>query len=91
MAAPVVNVDEVEFRPRSAAVPGTAVKRFGASLAPVGSLIGAKQLGYNITAVPPGKSAFPFHSHRVNEEMFFVLHGTGELSTPEKRSPAIWP
>lgn len=79
MAAPVVNVDEVEFRPRSAAVPGTAAKRFEASFAPVGSLIGAKQLGYNITAVPPGKSAFPFHSHRVNEEMFFVLHGTGEL------------
>lgn len=33
MAAPVVNVDEVEFRPRSAAVPGTAAKRFEASFA----------------------------------------------------------
>ena len=26
-----------------------------------------------------GKRAFPFHSHRVNEEMFFVLEGKGEI------------
>jgi uncharacterized cupin superfamily protein len=76
---PILNIDEVEFRPRSAAVPDDAAERFEASFARVGSLIGATQLGYNITAVPPGKSAFPYHSHRVNEEMFFVLQGMGEL------------
>jgi uncharacterized cupin superfamily protein len=37
--------------------------------------IGAKQLGYNLTAVPPGKRAYPFHSHRVQEEMFYVIEG----------------
>jgi uncharacterized cupin superfamily protein len=26
-----------------------------------------------------GKRAFPFHSHWVNEEMFFVLEGKGEI------------
>ena len=36
-------------------------------------------LHYNLTAVPPGKRAFPFHNHRVNEEMFFILEGTGEV------------
>jgi uncharacterized cupin superfamily protein len=60
-------------------VPSPAADRFEASFARVGSVIGAKQLGYNIAAVPPGKSAFPYHSHRVNEEMFFVLHGAGDL------------
>jgi uncharacterized cupin superfamily protein len=29
--------------------------------------------------VPPGKRAFPFHVHHVNEELFFVLSGSGEL------------
>lgn len=37
------------------------------------------ELGYNLTAVPPGKRAFPFHSHRADEEMFFTLEGSGEV------------
>ena len=36
-------------------------------------------MGYNVTVLPPGKRAFPFHSHRINEEMFFVLEGAGEI------------
>ena len=48
-------------------------------MAPVGPRIGAQLLGYNITAVPPGKRAFPLHNHHVNEEMFFILSGSGEL------------
>ena len=27
----------------------------------------------------PGKRAFPFHNHQVNEEMFFVIAGSGEV------------
>ena len=53
--------------------------RFDATLAPVGSRIGARQLGYNVTTVAPGKRAFPFHNHHVNEELFFVLEGEGTL------------
>ncbi len=40
-----------------------------------------------MTIVPAGKRAFPFHSHRVNEEMFFVLEGEGELRIGEQRFP----
>jgi len=36
---------------------------------------------------PPGKRAFPFHSHRVNEEMFFILEGEGEIRIGEARHP----
>lgn len=81
MTKPIVNIADVQFQPHTAptVVPATAVDRFEAKFARVGWLVGAKQLGYNITAVPPGKRAFPRHSHRVNEEMFFVLQGTGEL------------
>jgi uncharacterized cupin superfamily protein len=81
MTKPVVNIADLEFHPRpaSAAVPIAAAAKFEAKFARIGPLVGARQLGYNITAVPAGKRAFPRHSHRVNEEMFFVLQGTGEV------------
>src|ERR1700687_314019 len=54
-------------------------ERCAARLAPIGSKLGAKKLGYNITVVEAGKRAFPFHHHHANEEMFFILEGTGTL------------
>ena len=40
--------------------------------ATVGSRIGARLLGYNVSVLPPGKAQCPFHSHRGEEEMFLV-------------------
>ena len=51
----------------------------GAILGQVGVEVGAQKLGYNVTKLPPGKRAFPLHNHRINEEMFFVLEGEGEV------------
>jgi len=81
MTAPIINIDEIELesRPAAFAATGDAANRYDARMGRVGTRIGAKQLGYNVTAVPPGKRAFPVHSHRVNEEMFYVIHGTGEV------------
>ena len=45
----------------------------------IGPLIGAKDLGYSYDVVPPGKSSCPFHSHRGEEEMFFIVKGAGML------------
>ncbi|HEY3533816.1 MAG TPA: cupin, partial [Casimicrobiaceae bacterium] len=39
----------------------------------VGQVLGAKDLGYSYDIVPPGKRACPFHSHRGEEEMFFIV------------------
>ncbi len=33
--------------------------------------------------VPPGKAAVPYHYHMRNEEVFFILSGTGLLKSPE--------
>ncbi len=41
--------------------------------------IGAKKLAYNLTELAPGRAQCPFHSHRAEEEMFFILEGEGEL------------
>ena len=39
--------------------------------------IGLSKIGARYIEVPPGKSSCPFHVHHVEEEMFFVLEGTG--------------
>jgi uncharacterized cupin superfamily protein len=45
----------------------------------IGPLLGAKELGYSYDVVPPGKRSCPFHSHRGEEEMFFIVRGAGTL------------
>lgn len=89
MTKPVINTADIKLEPRPAAFApsGPAAERFDARMGFIGPRIGAQKLGCNITAVPPGKRAFPFHNHRVNEEMFFVLHGTGEVRIGESTYP----
>ena len=81
MQRPILNVDDVTFAPRSQdfAPKGDLANQFEVRVGRVANLIGARKLGYNLTVIPPGKSAYPFHSHRTNEEMFFILEGTGEI------------
>jgi uncharacterized cupin superfamily protein len=45
----------------------------------IGPLLGAKDLGYSYDVVAPGKRSCPFHSHRGEEEMFFIVKGSGML------------
>jgi uncharacterized cupin superfamily protein len=52
---------------------------FAAKLGQFGPLIGMKQLGCRLVIVPPGRKAWPFHNHHVNEEMFVILDGVGTL------------
>ncbi|HNK19307.1 MAG TPA: cupin domain-containing protein [Piscinibacter sp.] len=81
MPGPVVNLDEVVFD--DVETNGCYTSRracFSAS-------IGARQLGYNLTELPPGKAQCPFHSHRAEEEMFLILEGEGELRFGERRYP----
>ena len=81
MKSPIINIASIELKPMPTVMEptGAAAERFGARMGFISNLIGGKQLGYNITAIPKGKRAFPFHNHQVNEEMFFVLAGHGEI------------
>ncbi len=56
---------------------------FGGLRQRVGAVIGAKKLGYSFFTVPPGKAAFPFHSHHTNEEMIYIFEGEGVLRIGE--------
>jgi len=73
MTSKIINIKDLEFRPFGHG------ERFEAKIGAVSSRIGARKLGYNLTVLPPGKRAFPFHNHRVNEEMFFIIEGAGEI------------
>jgi uncharacterized cupin superfamily protein len=53
--------------------------RFESRSARIGPLVGAQDLGYSYDVVPPGKRSCPFHSHRAEEEMFFIVKGEGLL------------
>ena len=70
---PILNIADLSFEDWGRG------DKFEAKIGRIGLKIGAQKLGYNVTVVPPGKRAFPRHSHRANEEMFFILNGSGEL------------
>lgn len=82
MPRPLVNLDELTQTRTT-----QHGERFGATLYPISTLLGAKKLGYNLTVVPPGKRAFPYHCHHANEELFFVLAGQGELRFGDQTYP----
>jgi uncharacterized cupin superfamily protein len=79
--ARVINIDELKLE-RFSAVGG----KFESDAVRIGPLVGAKDLGYSYDVVQPGKTSCPFHSHRGEEEMFFIVKGEGTLRYgPERR------
>jgi uncharacterized cupin superfamily protein len=81
MPKPIANLDEVEF---------TDIEDNGyytSRRAQFSDGIGARQLGYNLTVLPPGKAQCPFHNHHGEEEMFLILEGEGELRFGSERYP----
>lgn len=73
MKARIVNLENVKFMTRSHG------DRYECRIAPVGGELDSRKLGFNVTVIPPGKRAFPYHAHRGNEEMFFILEGEGSV------------
>src|SRR5581483_4817972 len=84
---PILNIADVQLQSLAARSPTQVPERFGGSIGDIAPRIGAQKLGYNLTVIPPGKRGFPFHNHRVNEEMFFVLEGEGEVRIGAERHP----
>jgi len=73
MKSPIINLEDVAFLKRSHG------ESFECQIAPVGAEVESRKLGFNVTVVSPGKRAFPYHAHRGNEEMFFILEGEGSV------------
>lgn len=89
MPHPIINIADIELHPYppGSHPTGAAAERFDARMGRFSAGLGATKLGYNITSVPPGKRAFPFHCHHFNEEMFFIIDGEGEVRIGKERYP----
>jgi uncharacterized cupin superfamily protein len=85
----IINIADValESIAPDEAPKGASAERYDIRWGEIASRIGARKLGYNLTVIAPGKLACPFHNHRVLEEMFFILEGTGELRLGDSRYP----
>lgn len=81
MSKPVLNLADAPVRS------GAHGEHFAHSMSELSAPLGARGIGANVTRVPPGKAAFPLHHHRVNEEHFFVLSGTGVLRLGSRTFP----
>lgn len=73
IAARVLNIDELKLEHFEKG------EKFACDAVRIGPLLGAKDLGFSYDVVPPGKRSCPFHSHRAEEEMFFIVKGSGTL------------
>ena len=81
MPKPIINIDDLEF---TAFGKGD---KFHAERAPVAPHIGAGKLGYAVIRLQPGMRAWPYHSHHVIEEMFYIISGTGTLRHADEEYP----
>lgn len=78
---PIINLDQLAFEDVHHG------DKFEARDGQVAATIGAVQLGCSLIVVPPGKRAYPFHCHHINEEMFVILDGTGAVRIGDREYP----
>jgi uncharacterized cupin superfamily protein len=72
LPVPVVTISTLETQPFKR---GDSYESADAGIAEV---LGLTQLGAVYSEVPPGKTGCPFHVHHLEDEMFFILAGSGE-------------
>ncbi len=89
MNRPILNIADVQLQTAepSQAPKGKTAGNYDIRWGEIASRIGAHKLGYNLTVVAPGKRNCPFHNHHVEEEMFLILEGEGELRFGAKHYP----
>ncbi len=72
-----INIDEMEWMYRQ-----SAPHPYDFEEKNIDPLIGAKNIGYCVYRLHPGKASFPMHLHHFGEEMCYVMEGTCTLKTP---------
>jgi uncharacterized cupin superfamily protein len=68
----IVNLERLAFEPDTEVPEAYA---YEASPVALGSKMGAKKLGWNVSVLPPGKFSCPYHFHHSEEELFLILEG----------------
>lgn len=81
MSTRIAHIDSLPYIER------THGDHFSARFGMAAVTLGAQELGYNVTVVPPGTSPGPRHAHHANEEMLFVISGTGVIRIGAEEFP----
>ncbi|MEO7223025.1 MAG: cupin domain-containing protein [Devosia sp.] len=61
--------------------------RFEVALGDIDSALGTTQIGATLHVVPAGKTAWPYHRHHGNDELFYVLAGEGTYRVGDRMLP----
>jgi uncharacterized cupin superfamily protein len=79
----VVHIDDVEE------IDHREGRHWGGTYKPLTPALAAQRgrLGVNLTRVPPGRTACPFHTHAREDEVFYVLSGQGVLRYGQTLQP----
>lgn len=75
---PVINIDEIFFSNYSHGA------NYEGKAGSIGNEIDTCQIGCRLMIVPPGKRGYPYHNHRSNEEMFYIIEGIGKYRYVDK-------
>ncbi|MEO1702757.1 MAG: cupin domain-containing protein [Pseudomonadota bacterium] len=86
MNKPVVNINEIA-NDRDHLLTRSRRGAFESQLALIGKALGTKNIGINLTIVPPQSKAFPRHYHYHNDEMFIIVQGKGTLHYGDEDFP----
>jgi len=71
----IVNLNNLEFESDYS----RENYKYDVAPAAYSSKLGAKKLGFNVSALPPGQFSCPYHFHHSEEELFLVLDGKAML------------
>lgn len=74
----IVNIEEAEE------IVELEGERFGSAYKVLTTMQRVGRLGVNLSRVPPGRTAAPFHTHQRDDEVFLVLSGRGVLRYGER-------
>lgn len=77
----MVNVDSLQWSE------GRRGDRYEWRRIQLGAAAGGEKLGCSLYEIPPGRRAFPYHSHLANEEAIYVLAGQGTLLLGDRQIP----
>src|SRR5690606_36462789 len=79
----VVNVDSLQWSE------GRRGDRYEWRRIQLGAAAGGEKLGCSLYEIPPGRRAFPYHSHLANVEAIYVLEEQGTLRLGERQSRCV--
>lgn len=61
--------------------------RFETALGDIDGALGTTQIGATLHIVPAGRTAWPYHRHHGNDEIFFIVAGSGTYRVGGRRLP----